>query len=269
MEVVCFFPGLLGSELRTLAGMTVWPPTVDEVIDGSLGADKIAALLSEDDLVSVGAVEKVCLKIIYRGVLNSIEDAGFSRHQGPKHLAVMHHDWRLDIVDEVAPELANRLDELVANGADTFHFVAHSMGGLIARILMQDPQYEGRSWRGKVEQLITMATPFRGAPQALSRLVGLEGMLGIPAWAFAAFRTKPRLRAAYQLLPPKGDPLIWRVAGGRVHNVDLFAIDGFGEQNGFLRNSLDSVGTLHAILDRPWPRNVARFQFAGTGFERF
>lgn len=266
MEVTCFLPGILGSELRTQDGRTVWPPKASEVVSG-LAPWKIEALLSEEDLVSKGAVERVCVKNVYRGLLRTIEDAGFSRTGQQKRLEVLHYDWRLDIVDEIAPKIAARLDDLVEAGATDFHLVAHSMGGLVARVLLQHELYADRPWRPQIRQLITIATPYRGAPQALSRLLGLEGTLGIPADAFAELRKKPRLRAPCQLLPPDGIPLIWKIECSRIIAVPFFGQEGFALKNGFPPEMLESIGRLHKILDADWPDHVQAFQFAGTGFE--
>lgn len=263
MEVVVFLPGILGSELRTADDRKVWPPDVSEAI-GELAQWKIDALLDETPLNAPSVVEKVCLKNIYRGFLRDLEDAGFTRNGTSKRLELMPYDWRLDLLEVTAPDIANRLDALVSDGATRIHLVAHSMGGLVARILVQDPQYTGRPWRPLLHQTITMASPFRGAAVALVRLLGMEKVTGIPGRAFAALRGKPSLRAPYQLLPPPGEPIVWTVKGQQVRTLDLYG--DFGRQKGFLEASLNANRDLHDILAQPWPEEVGAFQFAGTGF---
>ncbi|WP_195819311.1 esterase/lipase family protein [Roseobacter sp. MH60115] len=128
MEVVVFLPGILGSELRTADDRKVWPPDVSEAIS-ELAQWKIDALLDETPLKAPTVVEKVCLKNIYRGFLRDLEDAGFTRNGTGKRLELMPYDWRLDLLEVTAPDIANRLDALVADGATRIHLVAHSMGG--------------------------------------------------------------------------------------------------------------------------------------------
>ena len=242
----------------------VWPPDVSEAF-GELAQWKIDALLDETPLQAPSVVEKVCFKNIYRGFLGELEDAGFVRNGTSKRLELMPYDWRLDLLEVTAPDIANRLEALVADGAKRIHLVAHSMGGLVARILVQDPQYADRPWRPALHQIITMASPFRGAAVALVRLLGMEKVPGIPGWAFAALRGKPSLRAPYQLLPPPGQPILWSVKGQQVRTLDLYG--DFGRQNGFLEASLNANRDLHNILAGPWPEKVGAFQFAGTGFK--
>lgn len=263
MNVVVFLPGILGSELRTANDEKVWPPTVSEAI-GELKDWKIKALLDETPLAAPVVVEQVCLKTVYRGFLQDLEASGFSRTSGDARLVVMPYDWRLNLVEVTAPDIADRLDRLMDEGAKRFHLVSHSMGGLVARLLVQDPRYAGRAWRRHIVQSITMASPFRGAPVALARLLGMEKVSGIPGWAFEMLRKKPSLCAPYQLLPPPGVPMVWTVRGSQIATRDLYG--DFGRESGFLAGSLAANRAMHDILVLPWPTDVSAFQFAGTGF---
>ena len=264
MDIVGFLPGILGSELRTSENIQVWPPTVGEAI-GELAEHKLTALLDETPLSAPNAVEQICFKQIYRGVLDEIEDAGFRRNTQEKRLVVLAYDWRLDLVEVIAPIIADELDRLVDQGANSIRLVSHSMGGLVARVLLQDPRYRTRPFRLRTVQSITMASPFKGAPLAVARLMGLEGAAGIPARAFAELRQKPSLRSAYQLMPPPDTPCVWTIRGTRVSTLDLYG--EFGANAGFLPDSLDSVRRLHEILDSPWPEEVSAFQFAGVKYK--
>lgn len=265
MKIVCFLPGILGSELRTATGLVAWPPTVKEAALGRLDQEKVEALLDENaPLEPTEVIGKVCLRRIYSGILSTIQDAGFGRF-GNKQLRPVPYDWRLDIVDEIAPSIAAQLDAWVDEGATEFRFVAHSMGGLVARVLLQDDRYVGRAWRAATKQLITIATPFKGAPKAVYRLLGKESMSGIPADAFGQLRKKTKLTGPSQLMPNGSTPIVWTIEGETISIEDFYGEGGFGEQSGFERAVLDSVGRLHTVLDKAWPVHVSQFQFAGTG----
>lgn len=265
MEIVCFLPGILGSELRTNTDLIAWPPTVGEAARGRLDQEKIDALLDEDAVLeATQVIGKVCLKRIYSGLLNTISDAGFGRY-GEKQLRPIPYDWRRDIVNDIAPAVAVLLDGWVDEGATRFRFVAHSMGGLVARVLLQDDRYAGRAWRSTTVQLITIATPYKGAPKAIYRLLGKESMSGIPAEAFGQLRNKTKLTGPSQLMPTGAQPIIWTIHGETISVEDFYGQGGFGERAGFDRQVLDSVARLHAILDKDWPAHISQFQFAGTG----
>ena len=78
-------------------------------------------------------------------------------------------------VDDVGRELAALLDELVAEWpvpVESIAMVGHSMGGLVARSACA----HGGAWREKLDALVTLGTPHRGAP--LERIGHLVQTLG-------------------------------------------------------------------------------------------
>lgn len=113
------------------------------------------------------------------------------------------YDWRLDLNDTAAVLAA----QLGAERAASLHVIAHSMGGLAARVALSRPQ------AGRVRSLITLGTPFRGAYAAVQALRGVYPLVRRVAQldlhhdaaglATSVFSTFPSL---YQMLPRDAVP---------------------------------------------------------------
>lgn len=86
----------------------------------------------------------------------ALQAAGFEAH------GVNYPSTRQGLVDH-----ARQIEQILerAQGVDTVSFVTHSMGGIIARVLLADPD---ASWRKRIEvsRLVMIATPNRGSEMA-------------------------------------------------------------------------------------------------------
>ncbi|NQX71732.1 alpha/beta fold hydrolase, partial [Paenibacillus alba] len=125
------------------------------------------------------------------------------------------YDFRLDN-EETADKLNNFInDALDETGEDQVSLVAHSMGGLVAtRYISKYPDANG-----KVNRLITLGTPYLGAPKFLYTLYTGNFLLngynlidyGLPAQKYDLFSNKIlsfyiqpfaiNMKSAYELLP--------------------------------------------------------------------
>jgi hypothetical protein len=117
--------------------------------------------------------------------------------------------------------------------------VAHSMGGLIARYWLAQPE----NWP-LCRALITLGTPHRGAPKALDILAN-----GVAAGPFRIRRPVPVLRdwpGVAELLPRYPAVLDTSVAGGRVlrrpHELDL----------AWLRGPAKAAWAVHQEIEKAW-----------------
>ncbi len=92
----------------------------------------------------------------------ALRDVGYEAH------GVNYPSTRQGLLDHAA-QVAALLDRM--QGIDTVSFVTHSMGGIVARVLLAD---EDAPWRRRiaVHRLVTIATPHKGAELA-SRIRGL------------------------------------------------------------------------------------------------
>ncbi|MBM0104257.1 alpha/beta fold hydrolase [Steroidobacter sp. S1-65] len=184
-EVVFVLPGIMGSRLGSLQGETtslLWlHPTA--IAEGGLSQ---LALPNGASLSAVGVMLPGYLKLRL-----SLEIAGFR--------PVFHpFDWRADL-ETLAKALLSAVE---AADAPEVHIVAHSMGGLVARMaLTLDRQRRIR----KVVQLgapnqgsFAPAQALRAAYPTVRKIAALDHHNSAEALARAVFLTLPGL---YQMLP--------------------------------------------------------------------
>lgn len=212
MHVVIFIPGILGSRL-SLGTEEVWPPTLAEI---TLGYGRVGKLV-DPAVVATEVIDRVCLRPVYGPLL-----ADLATLAGPGGTVIpFAYDWRRDIRDTAAA-LARRIAEAVAQGATRVSLVAHSMGGLVARLAVEDPAQAGAPWLAKVADLLLLAVPQLGAPLALARALGLEGTLGLAPDDLRMIAADPRYPALYQLLPAPGQQALWNTGRNATDPLDLY-----------------------------------------------
>jgi pimeloyl-ACP methyl ester carboxylesterase len=98
-----------------------------------------------------------------------------------RNLFIFHYDWRMSNFDS-ADQLSAFVTELINKGKigsdQKFNIVAHSMGGLVARLYLEKPER-----RAKVHKLIYLGTPFLGSMNTLGTLSeGWTDTLGLQNW---------------------------------------------------------------------------------------
>ncbi|HEY0682845.1 MAG TPA: alpha/beta fold hydrolase [Steroidobacter sp.] len=184
-EVVFVLPGIMGSRLGSANGETtslLWlHPTA--IAEGGLSQ---LALPGGTALSALGVMLPGYLKLRL-----SLEIAGFRPIFHP-------FDWRADL-ETLARALLHSIER---SGASKVHIVAHSMGGLVARIALANDRAR------RIHRLIQLGAPNHGsfAPvQALRavyptvrKIAALDHHNSAEALARAVFLTLPGL---YQMLP--------------------------------------------------------------------
>lgn len=197
MGAVFFLPGILGTEMK-LAGEKIWPPSPVEV---KFGYERIAKLMDPnaeagDPIRSVWSVFKV-----YDAMYHDLKEICAGEHgaPNPRDFVFWGYDWRVDI-QETADLLANALRDHDAQ--DDVHIVAHSMGCLVSRLVLEDSRFQQEDWFSKIKTFTAMAGPHEGAPVAIARAMGLEGSMGISRHDLREFAADPAFPALYQLFPP-------------------------------------------------------------------
>ncbi len=259
MKTVVFVPGIMGSKLF-LGSEQLWPPTV---LETQLGYKRVDRLL--DPAVRHGKIiRKVCVVDFYGSILSFIEGLGYTANGADKRLIRFPYDWRLDLED-LAEQLADRLDRAHADGAGEILLVAHSMGGLIARLVLETGRYAGRPWFRDVSLFAALATPHQGAPLALARVLGIDSTLGISAADFRRIASDRRYPSGYQLLPAPGEAACWDQSDPELRPVDIY------DPRNARRLNLDPalLGRARFVHDSlnagAPPAHVRYFYFAGTG----
>ncbi|MEM7313378.1 MAG: hypothetical protein AAF497_09525, partial [Planctomycetota bacterium] len=168
MKWLIFAPGIMGTQLDDPDGTRVWPPTVLEYLFGYGRIDQLVRA----DLVPSQIIHKVSIKAVYRTLLTDIKSHfRYTVDSTEKRYIPFPYDWRRSNVDS-ARHLASVLDEQFAEhqGELEINLLAHSMGGLVCRYLLESGEFNAKPWFDKIKNLITMGTPHAGAPKALLML---------------------------------------------------------------------------------------------------
>jgi hypothetical protein len=150
-------------------------------------------------VVATGVIQNVACYEVYKPICDDLAHIASQSSWGAT--SNFYYDWRKDIKTVTAPLLAQTLDNLVAGGAQSIALVCHSMGGLVARLVLEDNHYSARSGVKAVKQFLGICNPHHGAPQALAEALGLAGSSGIDAADMPRVTSDPNYPAGYQNLP--------------------------------------------------------------------
>ena len=203
MKCVVLVPGIMGSGLRNDNG-TVWPPTALEVIFGYKRIDE----LSQPNLEVTGIIPKVSLVSVYKSLIDDIKKCGYVEGGDERRFIPFPYDWRLSN-EESALALAKTFDAQFPTVDEKLDItiLAHSMGGLVSRFLLESGDFSDRPWFEKIRNLVTLGTPHHGAPLALKRLAGEQGTLGLSGSDVKKLGNDQRYPSLFQLVGYEGNAL--------------------------------------------------------------
>jgi phospholipase A1 len=262
MKAVVFVPGIMGTELFSKAGENLWPPKPLETQFGYGRADQ----LLDDGVRPGGIIKNVSCFDIYGSLFEQFKQLGFEQDGSRDRFFPFPYDWRLDLEDTAA-ELARLLDGVDAAGAQDIFLIAHSMGGLITRLVLETGAFAARPWFAKIRMFVALATPHQGAPLALARVLGLDSSLGISKEDFRKISNDRRYPSGYQLLPAPNEVACWNKADLAVGAVDIYD-PAISTGLGLDPTLLARARFVHDSLARgAAPAGVRYFYFAGTGHE--
>jgi pimeloyl-ACP methyl ester carboxylesterase len=205
MEAVVLIPGITGSKLAQQQGsdlVEIWPPDTSDLLGYSQAKFKI---LLDQPLKVTGIIDTAmdgCVQA-YAPIEGDLRDiCGRLRAS----YNAFCYDWRRNIFDSMR-ELANQLTVIGSNNAvSSITLVCHSMGGLIARLMLESGAYSASKdpWFVKIRRAMFVCTPHMGAPKALTEFLGLtsEDLVSAQDVKIGA-RTWD---SAYQLLPAPSAP---------------------------------------------------------------
>lgn len=263
-HVAVVIPGIMGSILE-LNGEVIWPGSA---LDLYLPYNKMDALRNPD-LVATDIIRKVSISVQYQKLVDDLGKCGFREDSNPKTLYVCPYDWRKDNA-LAAQKLADLLEHAVTqNGATEISLIGHSMGGLVSRYYLESGEFDGRPGFSSIRRLLTLGTPHRGAPLALSAAMGKEKRLFLNADQVQLLAKDPRYPALYQLLPPRSEPFAWdEDQKAEFGEVDVYDSD-IAKALGLSSENLQSALTFHSKLDinkRPKYKGdpIRYFFFVGT-----
>lgn len=168
-----FIPGIMGSKLNNHKG-EVWPNATELTVDPDddsllvlrLQADGVTPLEPENQdysTVTLGDVISRAGGDVYETALAYLDTRGY--RIADKTLYLFPYDWRKDNQSNSAL-LAQVVDQIkTETGLDKVNILAHSMGGLVARLYISDPAHASN-----IDTLVTLGTPYLGAPKAFDVL---------------------------------------------------------------------------------------------------
>ncbi|WP_148298840.1 OmpL47-type beta-barrel domain-containing protein, partial [Paenibacillus pini] len=181
---VILIPGIMGTEL--FAGSNqVWLPNMTQIISD------IEKMAMDKDGVTINQITaKLPLPNWYKTLNSSLSDK--------YHVVDFGYDWRLGATQN-AKYLKAVVDEEIRKSPNSkLYIVAHSMGGVIAT------EYINQGNGSKVDKLITLGTPYLGAPQA-AYIFETGEAAGVYYKDLAIHKgikkIMPNILSAYELLP--------------------------------------------------------------------
>lgn len=258
-RAIVLIPGIMGSELW-LGQDLIWPGDANELL---LPYGKMAELLRPD--LRVGdVIRSFSISQQYGALIEDLDRCGFSEAATPPTLVVLPYDWRKSNGD-AATALATKLDEVVtAHGGDVeLLLLAHSMGGLVSRCYLESGDFDGRPAFAKVKWLITLGTPHRGAPLALSAAMGREKRLFLNKDQVLQVASDVRYPSLYELMPPAGEPFAWNdKAQATYEPLDVYDAT-IAAKLGLVAANLQAAKNFRAKLRGP-RANVRYFTFVGN-----
>lgn len=258
MTYAVLVPGIMGSVLKMPGGEEVWPPSLTSGFKAD--PDK---LLRHD--LQVGDIIRTasCLSI-YQPLIDTLADLGFKENGGTNRLILFPYDWRRDL-DFTSRQLAEKLARLAKDNVP-ITIVAHSMGGLVSRLALERADIGPKPWLARIQSLITIVTPHRGAPLSLARILGLEGTTGLSRADCRKVSNDPDFPSAYQLLPAPGEEACWNTTEGqRLPVVDIYdpaAAQAIGLKPAMVARARWVHDTLKLGQK---PQGVRYFAFGATG----
>lgn len=196
-------PGLLGSRLCRHNPAN---PAEPEVAWGSVGALPGFPTLritgsGADDLKACGVVREIVflgllIQDVYAPIIAHLQKIGY--REGAD-LFIFDYDWRRSVFDNAAL-LERFAREKIPDPFQRFDILAHSMGGLIARI------YAIRHDGAQLARLFSAGTPFQGSVKVYATVEKGWGALNPVMGGLPAFRrTMLSFPSIYELAPRYGD----------------------------------------------------------------
>ncbi len=264
-HVAIIVPGIMGSQLE-LNNEVIWPGSVWSLISSYKEMDK----LMDPAVVATDLIRSFSISEQYQQLIDDLGKCGFRENGQPPTLYLCPYDWRKDNA-LAAGVLADVIDKAQgAHGAGCeISLIGHSMGGLVSRYYLESGDYNARPGFPCVRRLLTLGTPHRGSPLALSAALGLEKRLFLSAEQVHRLVSDPRYPALYQLMPPPGEPFAWNGAKASEYgSIDVYDPAVAAALKLEARN-LQAARDFHSKLDltkRPQVQGkpVRYFFFVGT-----
>jgi len=196
MQAIVVVHGIMGSKLQ-LGSEEIWPPSLSEIINNHyLRIDK---LMDRNAIPTDILYQYTSFYQIYGPLIDDV-DAIINEQGGTR--PDFWYDWRLDLALS-ADKLAKAIEDACSgpNPATSVSIVAHSMGGLVSRLVLESGKYSSAGWFKNVTRFVAICVPQVGAPLAVARALGLEGSTTIWPDDMKKIMNDADLPAGFDLFP--------------------------------------------------------------------
>jgi hypothetical protein len=143
------------------------------------------------------------------------------------------------------------------------------MGCLVSRLVLESPKYKNATWFSKIKQIICICGPHTGAPIALGRALGCEGVsLGVSVPNMRLIENDPRYPAGFQCFPMPGIDVLYNVSTSPAVSVDVYGLAADTTYQLKRANVLAAAASwsqLPNIDDHP--KQISYTCIAGTGMD--
>ena len=249
-----FVPGMAGSLLNAPGGREYWLGILNRDLNRKLlslhSADNGAFLTATDIIEEITLpLLGVTVKRIYGPLMTFLVDEGAYRKtvdcpanpgNEPPTLFVFPYDWRQDngMNAAVLGQLVECVRQIHPN--QDVDILAHSMGGLVARRYILDAGDDSH-----VNRLVTIGSPFLGAPKAINVLETGDFFPRQPIDRDTMAYIAKTFPGAHQLLP--GEPYF--IQAGDDPDLVPFYEDGWDLNGNGLGSELYSFGDYLSLMD--------------------
>jgi pimeloyl-ACP methyl ester carboxylesterase len=126
----------MGTELWDLDGTMVWGGQLDAIIQSLCYRPRALYLTSVRPGRVIDSIKSRALPDlhVYKGILSQINELGY---EDGVNFVAFGYDWRQSNAVS-AGKLAGFMRAQIENGTERFIILAHSMGGLVARLMLRD-----------------------------------------------------------------------------------------------------------------------------------
>jgi phospholipase A1 len=241
METIILVPGGGGSKLK-LKGQEIWPPTLTEML---MGYQRITEL--QDSRVKATTVIDVYPPLPCYEVYKPLQDDlnTIANNFTPAARRVdFAYDWRKDIVWS-AGQLASKIASCVSSGSTSITLVAHSMGNLLARTILESGDYSSESWFDKITRYVGICGPHAGVPELLECALGLKKWISISPADIKTVSANHDYPSGYQCLPFESYQVLLDVNHGPKNFYDPAVASFFGLD----QHNLDAAKNFQSKLD--------------------
>jgi hypothetical protein len=267
MQCILLVPGIEGSRL-SLNGAEVWPPTFGELTGGYKRIDQLV----DPSTIATGIFDQLVISEplglyypVYKPLMDKLDE--IAQELGARRVNFFY-DWRSDIWTSASDKLAQAIAKSVADGATSITLVCHSMGSLVARLVLESPKFKASAWFKNITQIICVCGPNIGAPIALGRALACEGSsLGLSAIDLQLVEDDPRYPAGYQCFPVPGKDVLYDVSTGTAVPVDIYSL-AVDKTYNLTRSNVLAAGTSWSQLDiDKHPNAINYIVIGGQGYD--